>query len=42
MLIEVARRLRTSVRQKDMIGRLGGDEFMVMLALRHDMDVGQA
>jgi len=31
LLVEVARRLRTVVRESDIIGRLGGDEFVVVL-----------
>ena len=32
LLVEVARRLRATVREGDIVGRLGGDEFVVFLA----------
>jgi diguanylate cyclase (GGDEF)-like protein/PAS domain S-box-containing protein len=37
LLVEVARRLRASVRESDIVARLGGDEFVVVIAgLRED------
>jgi diguanylate cyclase (GGDEF)-like protein/PAS domain S-box-containing protein len=39
MLVEVARRLKASVRANDIVGRLGGDEFVVCLTgLKKDLD----
>lgn len=36
VLIEVAKRLRASVREEDLVARLGGDEFAVVLGVRGD------
>ncbi len=39
LLIEVAKRLKSSVRETDVVGRYGGDEFVVVLgALKADKD----
>lgn len=40
LLVEVARRLVSSVRTGDTVARLGGDEFVVMLANLFDSDEG--
>ncbi len=42
LLIEVARRLRASLRASDLIARLGGDEFFVVLEDVHDDGVLEA
>ncbi|MCK9986135.1 MAG: hypothetical protein AzoDbin1_02607 [Azoarcus sp.] len=36
MLVEVARRLKASVREQDTVARLGGDEFTVVVSDLHD------
>ncbi|PPB48729.1 GGDEF domain-containing protein [Arthrobacter pityocampae] len=38
MLVEVARRLGTCVRKSDIIARIGGDEFVVILRSNEDAD----
>lgn len=42
LLIEVARRLRKSVRNEDLVARLSGDEFVVMLEHLHQREEAEA
>jgi len=43
ILVEIARRLETVIRKDDIVGRLGGDEFIVILSdLGHRQDTAQA
>lgn len=36
LIVEVSRRLKASMRQTDMVSRLGGDEFIILLRELHD------
>lgn len=38
LLIEIARRLQTSIRANDTVGRLGGDEFVLLLVNSDNID----
>jgi diguanylate cyclase (GGDEF)-like protein/PAS domain S-box-containing protein len=43
MLQEVANRLKNSVREEDVVGRIGGDEFVALLTgIRSQKDIGRA
>jgi diguanylate cyclase (GGDEF)-like protein/PAS domain S-box-containing protein len=43
MLQEVANRLKNSVREEDVVGRIGGDEFVALLTgIRNQKDIGRA
>lgn len=39
-LAETANMLRASIRESDIVGRIGGDEFVVVAALNEDKDIG--
>lgn len=39
VLTQIADKLRQSFRETDIVGRIGGDEFLVMLKNIHDLDV---
>jgi len=38
LLFEVSRRIKQSIRESDVVGRLGGDEFIVMMDNLHDVE----
>jgi diguanylate cyclase (GGDEF)-like protein/PAS domain S-box-containing protein len=38
LLYEVSRRIKQSIRESDVVGRLGGDEFIVMMDNLHDIE----
>ncbi|NOH60946.1 diguanylate cyclase [Vibrio sp. RE88] len=39
ILVEVASRITTAIRESDFVGRFGGDEFVICLDLLHDFDI---
>jgi diguanylate cyclase (GGDEF)-like protein/PAS domain S-box-containing protein len=39
VLVQVARQLRTSLRDQDMVARVGGDEFLMLLEGEHDRKI---
>ncbi len=42
VLVEIASRLRTRLRRQDLLGRIGGDEFVIAMQLDRELDAAAA